>query len=127
LCYRILSGFSQTILCFESLRHDLCSGTGSSQTESGFHSLRQFYQLVANGHLNITPVDLSGKPTGETYRAWVNEHHKGIVTDHVTLASSFQMQIEIPKKGPFRGQLLVRLNVGPGNSSDYEMVVKCMP
>jgi hypothetical protein len=84
-------------------------------------------QFHANGHLNLTPVDFSGNPTGETYKALVNEHHKGIVTDHVTLASSFQMQIEIPKKGPFRGQLLVHLNVGPGNSSDYDMSVKCYP
>lgn len=87
-------------------------------------------QFHATGHLDLTPVDPRTNPptpVGETYRAIVNEHHKGIVTDEVTLASSFQMQIEIPPNGPFHGQLIVNLNVGPGGSNHYSLDVKCLP
>lgn len=84
-------------------------------------------QFHALGHLNLTPVDFNYQPIGATYKAIVNEHHKGIVTNHQNMASSFQMQIEVPPSGPFRGQLIVHLNVGPGNSSDYSLEVKCEP
>jgi hypothetical protein len=82
-------------------------------------------QFHANGHLDLTPLDFSYSPVGNSYKAVVNEHHKGIITNNVTLVSNFQMQVEIPPTGPFRGQLLVNLNVGPGNSSNYSMEVKC--
>jgi hypothetical protein len=87
-------------------------------------------QFQAQGNLELTPVDPSTNPPtpiGETYRAVVNEHHKGIVTDNQTLVSSFQMRTEIPATGPFRGQLLAELNVGPGGSSKYSLEVKCEP
>lgn len=87
-------------------------------------------QFQARGHLNVTPVNpLTDPPTpiGETYRAKVVEHHKGIVTDEVTFASSFQMQIEIPSSGPFRGRLLATLHVGPGGSNRYSLDVRCLP
>ena len=84
-------------------------------------------QFHAQGHLDLTPVDLTYQPVGSTYQAIVNEHHRGIVTNQVSMASSFQMQIEVPPSGPFRGQLLVHLNVGPGNSSQYSLEVKCEP
>lgn len=80
-------------------------------------------QFHARGHLDVTPIN----PPGEPYRALVNEHHKGIVTDNVTLASSFRMFLELPPIGPFRGQLLVRLNVGPGESNQFSLEVKCLP
>jgi hypothetical protein len=54
----------------------------------------------------------------------INEHHKGIITNNLTLVSSFQMQAIIPASGPFSGQLLDHLNIGPGNSSDYSLDVK---
>ncbi|OGB66063.1 MAG: hypothetical protein A2Y94_14830 [Caldithrix sp. RBG_13_44_9] len=83
-------------------------------------------QFHANGHLNLTPVDpMTGNPIGDTYQAVINEHHKGIITNNVTLVSGFQMQVMIPPSGPFNGQLLVHLNVGPGNSSDYSLEYKC--
>ncbi len=47
------------------------------------------------------------------------------MTNNVTLASSFQMFIEIPPKGPFRGQLIISLNVGPGQSNQFSVEVKC--
>ena len=87
-------------------------------------------QFTAVGHLNLTPVDITTTPPtpiGATYRARVNEHHKGIMTNNVTLVSSFQMFIEIPPAGPFRGQLIVKLNVGPGQSSAFSLATKCLP
>jgi len=84
----------------------------------------------AQGQLNLTPVNpLTNPPTpiGETYQAVVNENHKGIMTDQTSLASSFQMQIEIPPTGPFRGQLIVHLQVGPGESNKSSIEVKCLP
>ena len=91
---------------------------------------RLMTQFHALGLLSLTPVNpMTNPPTplGETYRAVVNEHHKGIVTDQVTLVSSFQMRIEIPPTGPFRGRLEVMLNVGPGGSSGYTIDVRCEP
>jgi hypothetical protein len=85
-------------------------------------------QFHAVGHLEVTPLDATtGQPAGETYRARVNEHHKGIVTDAVTLASSFQMFVEIPPSGPFRGRLKVQLQVGPGRSNQSSIAVDCLP
>lgn len=83
-------------------------------------------QLHAIGHLDLTPWNpLTNEPSGETYRAVVNEHHKGIITDRVTQASSFQMFIEIPSAGPFRGRLSVKLSVGPGQSNHYKLEANC--
>jgi hypothetical protein len=85
-------------------------------------------QFHATGHFDLTPWNLlSDEPMGETYRAVVNEHHKGIVTDRVTMASSFQMFIEIPPQGPFRGRLSLQLNVGPGQSNQYTLEADCLP
>jgi hypothetical protein len=87
-------------------------------------------QFQAVGHLDLTPVNpLTNPPTpiGETYRAIVNEHHEGFVTDKNTQSANFQMQIEIPPSGPFHGQLLINLKVGPGESSHSSVEVKCLP
>lgn len=87
-------------------------------------------QFQAHGHLDVTPVDPRTDPptrVGEMYRAQVVEHHRGIVTDQVTLAASFQLQAEIPPRGPFRGWLLASLQVGPGASSRYSLDTRCRP
>lgn len=87
-------------------------------------------QFQARGHLNLTPVDPTTNPPtpiGETYQALVLENHKGILTDQKTLASSFKMQLEIPPTGPFRGQLMVKLNVAMGGPYDYSIEVNCEP
>lgn len=86
-------------------------------------------QFHANGTLELTPALPTDPPTpiGETYRAKVNEHHKGIVTDNVTLASQLQIQAELPPKGPFRGRLVIRLNVGPGGADGYTLDLRCDP
>ncbi len=87
-------------------------------------------QFRARGHLDLTPVDITQNPPapiGKTYQAVVLENHKGILTDQKTLASSFQMRIEIPPAGPFHGQLMVRLNVAMGGPYDYSVEVNCEP
>ncbi|MCI0330507.1 MAG: hypothetical protein L0196_06085 [candidate division Zixibacteria bacterium] len=87
-------------------------------------------QFEAQGNLELTPVDPSTSPPtpiGETYQAVVNEQHKSVVTNELTLVSSFQMRTEIPPTGPFRGQLIAELSVGPGESSRYSLEVTCLP
>jgi len=85
-------------------------------------------QFHADGHLDITPVNpLTDPPTpiGNTYRALVVERHTGIITDDVTLTSSFQLRILIPPSAPFRGRLQVNLQVGPGGSIRSELSLSC--
>lgn len=97
-------------------------------TASGnYHS-----QFHAVGMLDLQPltVDLSTGdlvPSGEPYRAHVNEHVKGILTDRVSLASQFVLRAEIPRKGPFRGSLQTTLNVAPGNGSYHNLTIRCDP
>lgn len=82
----------------------------------------------ALGHLEVTPVNpLTDPPTpiGDTFRAVVNEHHKGIMTDNVTLTSSFQLRILIPAGAPFSGRLLVNIQVGPGGATHSDVSVRC--
>ncbi|MDH3290462.1 MAG: hypothetical protein OEO20_07965 [Gemmatimonadota bacterium] len=97
-------------------------------TPSGaYHS-----QFHAVGMLTLQPltVDLSTGglvPSGAPYRAHVNEHVKGILTDRVTLASQFVLRAEMPRKGPFRGSLRSTLNVAPGGGSHSSLTVRCDP
>jgi hypothetical protein len=87
-------------------------------------------QFQASGSLKLTPMNpLTDPPTpiGETYDALVNQHDRGSVTDQITRVSSFQLQIELPSAGPFRGRLMVKLNVGPGEASSYDMSIDCEP
>jgi hypothetical protein len=78
------------------------------------------------GHLDLTPIDgLTGEPSGPPYQAQINEQHHAILTDHVTLAASFNMQIEIPSSGPFRGSIVTRVSVGPGNASFSDVTIRC--
>ncbi len=89
-----------------------------------------YSEFQALGHLDLTPVDPSTNPPtprGETYRAVVEEHHKSMVTENVTLASSFQLREEIPPAGPFRGRLLIKLDVGPRNTNRYSLETECQP
>lgn len=84
----------------------------------------------ASGILEITPVNpLTSPPTpiGETYRAIVNQHDRALITDKVTLVSSFQLQIELPPVGADRGRLMVSLNVGPGQAYNYDITADCEP
>lgn len=82
----------------------------------------------AHGHLDITPVDPSTTPPtplGDTYRAVVNERHNGVVTDGVTLISSFRMQMELPPSAPFHGRLVSWLEIGPHGHNNYSLEIEC--
>lgn len=93
-------------------------------TPSG-NLLAQFHAL---GHLDLTPIDpLTGEPTGEPYRALVSEHHRAMLTDRQNGATSFQLQIEIPPTGPFRGRLVMHLDVGPHGATSHSLDVTCTP
>jgi hypothetical protein len=95
--------------------------TSSENYLSSFH---------ARGRLDLTPVNpLSDPPTaiGTTYEAQVNQIQHAILTDRVTRASSFVLQLEIPSNGPFRGRLAVRLDVGPGGVTRASAEARCEP
>lgn len=82
----------------------------------------------AHGHLDITPVDPSTTPPtpiGETYRGVVSENHRGVVTNGVTLISSFRMQMEIPPSGPFHGRMVSWLEIGPNGHNSYSLEIEC--
>jgi len=84
----------------------------------------------ASGMLDITPVNPLTSPLtpiGETYQAIVNQHDRALITDQVTLVSSFQLQIELPPVGADRGRLMVSLNVGPGQAYNYDITADCEP
>lgn len=85
-------------------------------------------QFHANGRLTLTPVDpVTGEVIGEPYMARVNEHHKNIVTNNVTLVSQLMIQLEIPPTGPDRGRVFIKLNVGPGSADHAVEVERCDP
>ncbi len=77
-------------------------------------------QFHASGMLEVTPL----YPDAKTYRAKVSEHHRGVVTDHVTLASQLQIQAELPK-ALYHGRLFIKLNVGPGGADSYSLELRC--
>lgn len=79
-------------------------------------------QFHAVGQITLTPINpLTGQPLGQSYRAIVNEHHKGILTDQNTLVSNLQMQSVIPGLG----RLYVNMQVGPGGVAHLEARVDC--
>lgn len=80
----------------------------------------------AHGSLELTPVNpLTGEVTGEALRALVAEHDRGVVTDAVTLVSTFQIQLILPKNGPAGGRLQGTLRVGPGVSDRGGLAISC--
>lgn len=94
---------------------------------SGGNYISSFH---AHGRLDITPVNPSTDPPtpiGATYEAQVNQIQHGILTDRVTRTSSFILQSEIPSTGPFRGRLIVRLDVGPGGVTRASAEASCEP
>jgi hypothetical protein len=86
-------------------------------------------QFHATGRLELLPVTVSPTiaPAGEPYEALVHERYKVVLTDHVTLVSLFQLQIELPPRGAGRGRLVVTLKLGPGASDVAAMDVRCTP
>jgi hypothetical protein len=79
-------------------------------------------QFHAVGRITVTPINpLTGQPAGDPYRAVVNEHHRGILTDQITLVSFFQLQSVIPSVG----RMYVNMQVGPGGVSSYQARVDC--
>jgi hypothetical protein len=77
----------------------------------------------ALGHLQLTPVNYPGG----SYGAVVNEHHHAVLTDNLSLVSSFQMLIEVPEAGPLHGRLVTRVTVAPGNASLSALTLRCEP
>jgi hypothetical protein len=84
----------------------------------------------AEGTLAVTPVDPSTSPPtpiGDTYRAQVNEMHRGRVTDQGSFAQSTIIQMELPPIGEFRGRLVAVLGVEAGGEGTFGLTIECAP
>ncbi len=57
--------------------------------------------------------------------AKVQEHHRSVVTDRVTLVSSLQLQMILPANKAGGGRLRATLQVGPGASDHGSLSVSC--
>lgn len=88
--------------------------TKSGNFVSHFHAL---------GHFDVAPIDPQTGALGEPFRALVNQHAKGVITDAITLVTSFQIFAELPKPG--REQLMVNLRVGPHGALAYDFAAIC--
>lgn len=86
-------------------------------------------EFSASGTLRLTRVNpLTSPPTPieATYAAEVQELHAGTLTDHMSKASSFQLQKELPSEGPYRGTMRNSLHVGPTqDASMYRLDIDC--
>jgi hypothetical protein len=83
---------------------------------SHFHAL---------GQLDVAPIDPQTGLPGETHRALVNQTARGIITDAVTLVSSFQIFAELPKSVAENEGLVVSLRVGPHGALDFDVTMAC--
>jgi hypothetical protein len=79
----------------------------------------------ASGGLDLIPVDPATGATGEPMMARVTEHDRSVVTDNVTLVSTFALQLILPGSDPAGGRLRTTLTLGPGSSDHgtFENVV----
>jgi len=90
------------------------SGSGNYVTR--FHAV---------GGLDLTPINPLTGERGDPLRARVAEHDRSLVTDHVTLVSTFQMQLILPGRDRASGRLFARLRVGPGSSDASSLEITC--
>lgn len=91
--------------------------------ESGNGNLHSNFQ--ARGRLSLTPIDVGTGEVGEPMEAKVQEHHRSVVTDRVTLVSSLQLQMILPANKAGGGRLRATLQVGPGASDHGSLSVSC--
>jgi hypothetical protein len=108
----------------------LVQGPVTLQQRAGIDALGTYSAaFIATGTLQLTPVNpLTSPPTPvePTYTAKVLETHGGFLTNRISTASMFQLQMELPSDGPFRGTLRSHLRVGPTkNASDYTQDIDC--
>ncbi|MCK4573185.1 MAG: hypothetical protein KAU36_02385, partial [candidate division Zixibacteria bacterium] len=80
----------------------------------------------AEGELYITPINpQTGKPSGETMRAIVREHHDAYLSDAAVRASSMQHQVIIPPSAEGAGKLHIRLRVNTSGANGFKASIQC--
>jgi len=71
----------------------------------------------AKGHLDVQQVMPTGPgtfaPVSEPYRALVNQHGRGVMTDQINMVNDIQLRMEIRPRGGERGQLMLNVRLGP--------------
>ncbi|MEP6689470.1 MAG: hypothetical protein ABJC36_14060 [Gemmatimonadales bacterium] len=89
----------------------------------GLHS-----EFEASGRLRLTPVDpATGSPTGPSYEAEVKDHQVTRFDDRGGEVTGMAMQMELPQNVAGRGRKTVRLKVGPGGVTQFDLDVVCHP
>ena len=64
-------------------------------------------------------------PIGEPLMARVAERDRSVVTDAVTLVSTMQMQLILPKNRDESGSLFATLRIGPGGADAASLDITC--
>lgn len=84
--------------------------------------------FYANGTLQATPVDPTTNPPtpiGETYEAKVRQRQRTMINGRTSMGYYFIHQTEIPQDVPYRGQLIAKMQIGPGEDNHYSIDVQC--
>ena len=79
-------------------------------------------QYHAKGHLDVQVV--APEPS-EPYRALVNQHGRGVMTDIQEMVNDIQLRMEIRPGGGERGQLMLNVRVGPDGAGAVSASVSC--
>ena len=80
----------------------------------------------AKGHLDVVQIDPStGEPTSEPYRALVNQRGRSVLTDEVSMVNDIQLQMEIRTGGRERGQLMLKMSIGPRGAARVSGSASC--
>jgi hypothetical protein len=94
-------------------------------TPSGAYSVRYH----ATGRLDLQQVVPTGPgtfaPTSEPYRALVNQHGRGVMTDQTNMINDIQLRMEIRGKGLERGQLMLNVRMGPDGAGAVRGSASC--
>ncbi len=84
--------------------------------------------FLASGRLQLTPVDpRAGTAIGEPYEAEVKDHQVTRFDDGGGQVNGVAKQMELPQNVAGRGRKTVRLKVGPGGVTLFDLDVVCHP
>ena len=88
-------------------------------TDSSYHNHQQM-----KGNLDITPMNpLTQQPTGETYKAMIDNTNTSLFTDQQSIVTLYTRQATSP--AGTAGMQIEDWKVGPGNSTGYSKTTRC--
>ena len=80
----------------------------------------------ASGHVGVTPVDpVTGEPVGRSYRAELQERHRGRIGHAGTLVESLSLQREFAPSGDATAHRIVRWRTGFEGRATFAVVEEC--